>query len=158
MNAEKIYNDIQQLPVLAGEIRQRESKAISFLQRLYFDVTGSDVYAGCKGCHIKAANYLTSLSLNDLKKMASQKFKLKKGNRIEYPFRSGRLITEENLTDELAVQMLLNNPAMVSGFADYPKDETGNIDLTEWYPKDESVIEEQKPKGKSKINTEEVNG
>lgn len=88
--------------------------------------------------------------------MSEQKFKLKKGNRIEWPFRSGRLITEANLTDELAAQMILNNPAMLTAFADYPKNEAGNPDLSQWYPED--VPAEAKKGKKSDVNTEEANG
>lgn len=156
MDAQQVYNDIQKLPLMAGGIRQKETTAIKFLQNLYYQVTGSTVYAGCKGCHIKAANYLSSLTLQTLLIMSEQKFRLNKDVKIEWPFRSGQLLTEVNLTDAKAAEYLINNPAGLSNFVDYPKGQDG-LDLSEWYPSDihEAPAEEAPKRGrKGKVEEE----
>lgn len=141
---------------MAGGIRQKEPKSIAFLQSLYYQVTGSTVYAGCKGCHIKAANYLTSLTLQNLLIMSEQRFKLNKGVKIEWPFRSGQLLTEVNLTDAKAAEYLINNPAGLANFADYPKGQDG-LDISEWYPSDvQNTPAEDAPKRGRKAKVEDA--
>ena len=145
MDAQQLYTDIQRLPLIAAGIRKKETAAITELQRLYRLVTGQTVYAGCKGCHIKAANYLTSLTINQLETMSEKKFTLNKNVKIEWPFRSGQILTNATLTDEQAAEYLLNNPAGVSNFSEYPKGEDG-ADLSQWYP--EEVAEEKAKLGR----------
>lgn len=147
MDAQSIYTQIQQLPLIGGGIRQRDPAAIKTLQDLYYAVTGSTVYAGCKGCHIKAANYLTSLTLQDLQTMSEKKFVLNKGVSIEWPYRSGQLLMASNINDAKAAEYLINNPTGVQFFADYPQDQDGNVDLSAWYPADDSA-KEPEPKSK----------
>lgn len=160
MDAQQIYDQIQQLPLMAGGIRRKESEAIQFLQKLYKQVTGNTVYAGCKGCHIKAANYLTSLTYQNLLTMSEQKFKLKKGVSIEWPYRSGQRITAGNLTDAKAAEFLYNHPKGIDHFEEYPQNENG-LDLEEWYPSEKPEVQSselideaprEKPKTKRKVS------
>lgn len=122
--------------MMAAGIRQKTPAAIKFLQDLYFKVTGNTVYAGCKGCHIKAANYLSSLTYETLKIMSEKKFTLKKGVSIEYPFRSGQRLTAGNITDQKAAEYLINNPSGVQHFSAFPKDDKGELSLEQWFPSD----------------------
>lgn len=148
MDAEAVYSQIQLLPSMAGSIRRKEPDAIAYLQRLYKEVTGNTVYAGCKGCHIKAANYLTSLTLENLTTMAQKLFTLKKGISIEWPFRSGQRFSDKNITDAKAAEYLYNNPSGIDHFADYPKSEGGGVDLSSFYPAEVVIEDSPKTKGK----------
>lgn len=155
MNYEQVYADIQKLPAMAGAIRQRQPDAITYLRAIYQLVTGNTVYAGCRGCHIKAANYLMSLTLEKLKTMSEKKFTLKKGVRIEFPFRSGQLLTHTNMTDHRAAEYLLNNPKGLEHFSDYPQGENG-LDLSEWYPSEAPVQEQPIEEAQAEAEAEEV--
>lgn len=150
MNTEQIYAEIQQLPMMAAVIRQKTPAAIKFLQELYFKVTGNTVYAGCKGCHIKAANYLSSLTYQTLKTMSEKKFTLKKGVSIEYPFRSGQRLTAGNITDQKAAEYLINNPTGIQHFSDFPQDDKGNLLLEQWFPS-EKAEEPKKESAPAKV-------
>ena len=129
MNVEQVFSDIQKLPAMAGAIRLKEPKALDYLRALYLQVTGETVVAGCKGCHLKAAHYLSSLTIEKLKQMANKQFKLKDNVLLEFPYRSGSHHTAKSITDETAKEYLTHHPEGIKHFDEYPKDSEGNLQL-----------------------------
>ncbi len=153
MDANLIYTEIQKLPMMAGALRNKDVAAVSFLQDLYLKVTGKTVYAGCKNCHIKAANYLMTLTLNDIETMSNQKFKLDKHVSIQWPYKSGQYLLADTINDAKAAEYLYNNPKGIQFFSEYPKNDAGELDLNEWYPSEEVA---EKPVKKGKKEAENV--
>ncbi len=139
MDINQIYTDIQELNNLIYLINKRDTSAIEELNRLYRIVFGETVTAGCSNCHIKAFRKLTDLTIQDLSIMQEQKFKIKKGVLVEYPFRSGRFFSAAlGITNELATEYLKAYPQKVTKFEVYPgsESESGALDLSSVSGKD----------------------
>lgn len=137
MNTDQIFNDIQALNDLIYKINKREPEAIKELNRLNRIVFGETVIAGCSNCHIKAFRRLTTLSIEDLKTMEEQKFKIKKGILVEFPFRSGQFFSAAlGVTNELAIEYLTAHPDKIDQFEVYPgsESESKKLDLSEVNP------------------------
>lgn len=123
MDSEKVLQDIQALYDLVHLISKKQPEALAELNRLYMIVYGETVTAGCSGCHLKAYKKLTSLTLQDLQNMENQKFKIKKGVLIEFPFRSGEFVSSASdpvTVDRVATAYLTAHPSKISEFDVYP--------------------------------------
>jgi len=130
MTPQEIFEKIQALATITSAIARREKGAVAVLNEAYKATYGHTIEFGCKNCVTKAYMKLSSLTLQNLIDMANAKYKLKKGIRIQYPAFSANFYTSENITDASAEKMLKAHPEMIKHFADYPKDQDGNLQLS----------------------------
>lgn len=125
MKAEVTYKEIQKLHDLNYLLSKKDSKATAELNRIHFLVFGSNVDISCGNCRIKAFHKLTSLTLEQLKEMENQKFKIKKGQLLEYPFGSGQVFSANSgISNENAEKILAKYPKLIESFEVYPGSES----------------------------------
>lgn len=145
MKAVELYQDIQNLSNLIYQINKRDHLAIEELNRLHLIVFNSKVEATCSNCHIKAYKKLISLTIEELKEMESQKFKIKEGVRVEYPVGTHYTSTS-GISNDVAVKYLEQFPKLIKNFSVYPgsDSESKELDLKSLKPKQEKKKEETK--------------
>lgn len=134
MDVKKTYDDIQNLSNLIYLINKRDYKAIEELNRLHRIAFGSEVFANCSNCHIKAYKKLMSLTIKDLQEMENQNFKISPEHLIEWPAGTGTFYSSTlGIPNEVAVDYLKRFPKNIDKFSVYPgsESESGELDLGE---------------------------
>lgn len=150
MDVKKTYSDIQNLSNLIYLINKRDITAVEELKRIYKEVFNDMFDLGCSNCHIRAYKELISLTIEDLKIMENQNFKLKKTSLIEYPAGSAQFFSsKKGISDKDAIAYLTALPKRIDQFEEYPTNADGTVKLTskkekEVEPKTEKVKEDKK--------------
>lgn len=147
MNVKKTYSDIQNLSSLIYLINKRDATAVDELKRVYKEVFNDMFDLGCSNCHIRAYKELISLTIEDLKIMENQNFKLKKSSLIEYPAGSAQFFSsKKGISDKDAIAYLTALPKRIDQFDEYPTNADGSVKLTKEpnKKKEESVKEDKK--------------
>lgn len=100
---------IQNLSNLQYAISTGESVAIQELKDLYFLALGKTMKRECSSCRIRAYQELINITDIKLQNMATQKYTFKDKEALVYF--GHEHFTSENLTDEVALEMVKSNPA-----------------------------------------------
>ncbi len=131
---------VQQLLDSPELVAVKHPEAISNLHSVYKQLFGEGIKKQCGDCLTKALLrirkyvYLQSqnnenFNLETMKKFEDKNFVLAKGKALDVG-KIGIILTNESMTDEIAVRALTAFPNLVKYFIKYPQDEEGNLDLT----------------------------
>lgn len=126
MDVQSVYNQIQDLHKLNYLLSTKDKDASQELNRVHKLVFGEAIDFGCGNCRIKAFHKLTSLTLDKLKEMENQGYKIKKGVLIEFPVGSGQFYNSQSgISDEKAKAYLKALPHRADNFAVIPVETEG---------------------------------
>lgn len=123
----ELYDRIQNLQNLLYKISKFDPQALSELAELYRIILGKTLKITCQDCRMQAYRELTSLTEEKIKAMTNKKFKLKENDQVYF---DAQHYLNVNLTDEAAVRMLTQVPTLIAHFENYPTDDDGNLDLS----------------------------
>lgn len=129
MNIQEIYEEIQSIRGKGKAILSGDPEVNGKLDRLYQTVYQEQIKRGCRDCSMVAYGKLIRLNQNQIKIMSERKFKLKPGKSIQLKFGSSEMLSNDNLTDAVAIRLLHERPYLVREFAEFPKNEKGELVL-----------------------------
>lgn len=115
------WQQIQELPNKLYLLGKKDDAAVSDLDALLFNVFGERLDRKCGYCINKAYVKLTNLTHQRFTEMKDQKYKLKDGIVVYYQHTH---FTNANITDDVAEQMVKDNPANADNFVTAPEVKT----------------------------------
>lgn len=135
--------DLQSQPAIVKAIKA-DASIESKIRSLYFSLYNKNL-GGCGSCLADALAILIHYSNKEMKKIIDCKFKLKPGVLLADSHLVLPHATAANLTDEIAIAYLKDNPARVSLFAELP-------DNWQELISDDKVIAEQEEAAQNQEN------
>lgn len=121
-----------------GELAAKQPEAVQLLNSVYKALFGSYVKKGCGDCNYKAYTeiqkevYLQqqkpNFNLETMQKFKDRNFVLKEGKVLTIAF-TADAITNANMTDDKAIELLTRYPNFLKHFAKYPGSDTPTKEL-----------------------------
>lgn len=122
-----------------AEIAQKQPEALSLLHSVYKELFGEGVKKECGDCNVKAfrriQKYISlqkqsndNFNLETMKKFKDRNFALKQGKVLTIAF-TADAITNDNMTDEKAIDILSRYPNFLKYFDKYPGSDTPSKEL-----------------------------
>ncbi|MDX3913759.1 MAG: hypothetical protein QHC79_09485 [Pseudosphingobacterium sp.] len=157
MNKKSYFERIQELKGKARLIQKRDEATISELESLYKAVFKDSIKQGCGDCAVAAYGKLIRLTEDQVNTMSTKKFVLKKNVAIQLEFGSAEMISNETLTDDLAIRLLSKRPKLISEFEKYPIGEDGKV-LLELPTSEINAAEDDEPVADPNANSNDPEG
>ncbi|MFD2961619.1 MULTISPECIES: hypothetical protein [Olivibacter] len=157
MNKKSYFERIQELKGKARLIQNRDEATISELESLYKAVFKDSIKKGCGDCAVAAYGKLIRLTEDQVNTMSTKKFVLKKNVAIQLEFGSAEMISNETLTDDLAIRLLSKRPKLISEFEKYPVGEDGKV-LLELPTSEINAAEDDEPVADPNANSNDPEG
>lgn len=105
--------------------KQKDSTEFKEYNSLSVLLTGERLVAGCGNCAAEFLNYLKHITQEKINQTMSGQFTIGKdkngNNRQIHCIDSNLILTDNNLTDELAIQLLRKNRKHISSFKTFPE-------------------------------------
>ena len=105
----ELWDRIENLKNLQNEVARGEATAVQELKELYSLALGKQMKRECLNCRIKAFYEITSLTQQKIGNMKNQKYTFK--NEDELVYFGHAHYTKDNLTDDVAIEMVQSNSA-----------------------------------------------
>lgn len=112
----QLIKKIKEVEDARFSIASKKPEALEILRNTYHLAFGEYYTENCSPCHEKAYFKLMQIlnNPNNYQEMSNRKYLLKKGHQVS--IFGGNVFTNDNLTDEEAIELLKDNPKRATSF------------------------------------------